>query len=54
MQITNIAMPISTCQNKILNGNEIIKLKLILTTIKIPNIPEIKKVISNKMFQIFL
>ena len=54
MQITNIAMPISTCQNKILNGNGIIKPKLILITNKIPKIPDAKKVISKKTFQILL
>jgi hypothetical protein len=47
-------MPASTCQNKALNGKEITMPKLIFMTNKIPSIPEIKKVISSKKFQIFL
>ena len=47
-------MPVSTCKCKTLNDKKFVKLKLIFITNKIPEIPESKKVISNKIFQIFL
>ena len=54
MLIVNIAIPASTCQDNILKNGFISKPKLILMTKRIPRIPEIKKVVSNAMFQILL
>jgi len=54
IEIINIAMPNSTCQNRILKGNGTIKPKFIIKINKIPNIPDIKKIMRSKMFQILL
>ena len=49
-----MAIPASTCKNKMLNRKGVTIPKLILIINKTPKIPEIKKVTSKKMFQNFL
>ncbi len=54
MQSTSIAMPNSTCQNRILNGNGIARSKLILTTNRVLRMAVVENTKSNSMFHIFL
>ena len=54
MHIVTTAIPVSTCQNRILNGNDDVIPKLILITNRMLNIPETKNIDNSETFQIIL